>query len=422
MYKIKYPSYILRPSTTDQIVKIIEIAGKYHIPFISRAGASSGTGAAIPIDGGIILDLTNMQKILNIDPDFHQITVQPGIIWDRLNFLLNKRGLMTGIHPSSSPSATVGGFISTGGYAGIGAPKYGPIGHQIQKLKIVFPSGVISDIYPPLTSLFVGAEGTLGVITEITLQVYPQSQVIYPLAFGFADIDTAIVPLETIAQKGIKPYHGLLFDRTFLDISKSLGMDVPKNEIILLCTFEGTQLAVQAELDKIRSIIPVKNELSKEFAEKEWERRFKAELFVKRAGPSLILLEIGIPLSMAPQLYTDFQTMAHSERIEIGFCGILGHNATLLCMPFMLTDERNGLDYLKVLSFSRKLLSKALKRGGLLYGIGLWGSSYLPFIYDQEKLKLFKEIKQVFDKQNLCNPGKIVEDRTPEQLRPQKPQ
>jgi glycolate oxidase len=125
---------------------------------------------------------------------------------------------------------------------------------------------------------------------------------------------------------------------------------------------------------------------------------------------------------MAPQLYTDFQTMAHSERIEIGFCGILGHNATLLCMPFMLTDERNGLDYLKVLSFSRKLLSKALKRGGLLYGIGLWGSSYLPFIYDQEKLKLFKEIKQVFDKQNLCNPGKIVEDRTPEQLRPQKPQ
>ncbi|HUY00757.1 MAG TPA: FAD-linked oxidase C-terminal domain-containing protein, partial [Candidatus Deferrimicrobium sp.] len=149
--------------------------------------------------------------------------------------------------------------------------------------------------------------------------------------------------------------------------------------------------------------------------------RFKTELFIKRAGPSLILLEIGIPLGNVAQLYENFQEIGNNEGIEIGFCCILGHHTSMLCMPFLLTDERKGMDYLKILTFSRKLLSNAIKSGGILYGIGLWGSSYLPYIYNQEKLNIFKDIKHLLDEKNLCNPGKIIDDRTPEQMRPLKP-
>ncbi|NVM53107.1 MAG: FAD-binding oxidoreductase [Candidatus Helarchaeota archaeon] len=421
IYKIQFPKYIIRPSTSEEISKIIKIAVKYKIPFTVRAGASSGNGGVIPIDGGLILDLTQMQEILNIDPRSYQVTVQPGITWAKLNFELNKIGCITGIYPSSSPSATVGGFISTGGYAGIGAPKYGPIGQQVQKLQVVLPSGEVSNIYPPLSSLFIGAEGTLGVITEITLAIYPKSQIVYPLAFGFNDIDSAVSLLQTIIKLGLKPYHVMLFDKYFFDISKALGLKVPKNEIVVFLTLEGTELAVQADAEKIRSSFSETNELPKEIADNEWDRRFKAELYIKRAGPSLILLEIGTPLINVPQIYKTFQEMGVREKTELGFCGILGHGSTMLCMPFILTDERKGMDYLKVLSFSRKLVSKAIRFGGYPYGIGLWGSSYLPYIYEQEKLKIISNIKHLFDRNNLCNPGKITEDRTPEQMRPPKP-
>lgn len=421
MYKIKSPNYILRPTSTEQISETVKIAGQFNIPFTARAGGSSGTGAIIPIDDGLILDMTKMQAILNIDQNFHQVTVQPGITWQKLSFQLNKLGLMVGIHPSSSPSATVGGFISTGGYAGIGAPKYGPISNQIQKLKIVLPSGDIKEITPPLTSLFVGAEGTLGIITEITLRIYPKSQVISPLAFGFNDLSSAIGTLEVILKTGINPFHAMLFDKKFFEVSKTLGLEVPSNEIVLLLTLEGTELTTQVELEMIHSLMPEIDQLDEEIAIKEWEHRFKAELFIKRAGPSLILLELGVPLRLVAQLYEGFQSMGNSEQIELGFCGILGHGNTILCMPFILTDEQKPMDYLKILSFSRKLISAAIKLGGVPYGIGLWGTSYLPFIHSQDKLKIFSTIKQILDKRNLCNPGKLVEDRTPEQMRPPKP-
>jgi hypothetical protein len=93
----------------------------------------------------------------------------------------------------------------------------------------------------------------------------------------------------------------------------------------------------------------------------------------------------------------------------------------MLCMPFILTDERDGIEYLKALSFSRKLISNAIGFGGAIYGIGLWGTSYLQFLYDTEKLKLFNDIKKVLDSRNLCNPGKITNDRTPERMKPPTP-
>lgn len=420
-YKIQNPKYVLRPASTEQIAEITKIARSQKLPFTARAGASSGTGAVIPVDDGLVIDLTRMQSILDIDLTSLQVTVQPGITWQKLSFRLKKLGFMVGIHPSSSPSATVGGFISTGGYAGIGAPKYGPISKQIQKLKVVLPSGIIQKIIPPLTSLFVGAEGTLGIITEITLQIYPRSQLISPLAFGFNDLESVIGALEVLIRSGITPYHVMLFDRKFFDISKSLGLVGPSNEIVLLLTIEGSELVAQSALEIINRIFPVKGQLEKRFALEEWERRFKAELFIKRAGPSLILLELGVPLRLVPQLYNNFQQLGKSEGIELGFCGILGHGNTMLCMPFILTDEQRPMEYFKVLLFSRKLTSAAIKLGGAPYGIGLWGSSYLPFIHSQDKLKLFSAIKQVFDERNLCNPGKITEDRTPEQMRPPKP-
>jgi glycolate oxidase len=417
LYQIKSPQYIIRPSTSEEISEIIKIATKYKIPFTSRAGASSGSGASIPVDGGIVFDLTKMDRVLEIDIDFHQVKVQPGITWSKLSLELVKYGYMTGIQPSSSPSATVGGFISNGGYAGIGAPKYGSIAVQIQKIKLILPNGQITEISSPLSSLFIGAEGTLGIISEINLRIYPQSQRIYPIALCFEDFESAITGLELTLQNGVRPYHSVIFDKYSLELLSTFTHEVPKRGYIVLLTLEGSETEVQHDLEKIRAIFSKENEFSEEFAQVEWENRFKSELIIKRAGPSLILLEIGATIKDTTQIYKTLQELAVKENLNIGFFGILGHGASILCMPFILTDERDGLDYLKQLLLSRTLLSHAIKMGGEPYGIGLWNTSFLTSLHTNEKMEIFRKIKLVLDEHNLSNPGKIVDDRTPKRMR-----
>ncbi|MHA1325668.1 MAG: FAD-binding oxidoreductase, partial [Candidatus Helarchaeota archaeon] len=261
IYKIQFPQFIIRPTTSEQISQIIKIANTHNIPFTPRAGASSGSGAVIPIDGGILLDLTQMQKIIEFNSDAQTITVQPGITWRKLMFELSKFHLIPGIHPSSSPAATVGGFISTGGYAGIGAPKFGHIGKQVQHLKVVLPSGIIKEVYPPFCSLFIGAEGTLGIITEVTLRTYPKWDAIVPLAFGFNSMQSAISSLQKLLKAKIHPYYVTIFDRYFLDVSKTLGREVPKNEILMFMTLIGSQTVVQYETQVVQALFSDSTEL-----------------------------------------------------------------------------------------------------------------------------------------------------------------
>lgn len=416
-YKIKKPCCILRPANTEQVAEIVKFAVENKIPFTSRAGASSGMGGVVPIDGGIILDLTRMQEIIAVDAETMHLTVQPGMTWRKLIYELDKMDLIPKIYPSSAPSATVGGFIATGGYAGIGAPKYGAIGQQIQSLRVVLPSGKVSEVVFPFTSLFVGSEGTLGVVTEITMKVCRKGQVIHPLTFGFETMVSAVSAISEIAKSGIQVYHLIVFDRYFLDVSRGLGENMPPNEVLLLLVLEGSKSAVEGEVATVRTILKGANEISAGLAWEEWDRRFKAELFVKRAGPSLILVEIGAALTDVPQIYRTLRETGDALKIEQGFCAILGQGLSMLCMPFVLTDERRGMDYLKILAMSRRLISKALERGGVPYGIGLWNTAYLNSIYDEQTVTYLSRVKSIFDPNNLCNPGKMVEDRTPEQMR-----
>ncbi|MFX1352083.1 MAG: FAD-binding oxidoreductase [Promethearchaeota archaeon] len=416
-YRLKPPSYVVRPNSTKQVSEIVKLANNRKIPVTPRGGASSGLGGCIPVEGGIVLDLTSLDRVIDINQNEMILEVQSGVVWKTLIHKSKKLGLKPGIYPSSAPSATVGGFISTGGSAGVGAPKYGPIFDQVIELKVILPSGDIVKLSPPLSNLFVGAEGTLGVVTEAVLKAYPIPKALSVAAYAFNEISSACDSIVKIYHGGLTPYYLFVVDKYLLDITRSLGIEMPQCGMRVVVALEGNELEIEKHEKALDKAFSIKGEkLESEIAQEEWERRYNAELFVKRAGPTLILLELNLPVRSLSKAVAGIREMER-RGLKTGVFGILGHGGSMLLMPVLLTDERSGSEYLRLLLSVRDIVRSSLQFGGTIYGVGLHNSMYMDLIHDSKVLDLMRSIKKKLDPNGIMNIGKMTECRVPPVLR-----
>ncbi|MEE8632375.1 MAG: FAD-binding oxidoreductase, partial [Candidatus Bathyarchaeia archaeon] len=240
LYGFREPDYIITPSSTEQIGSIMQLANRRNVPITVRGGASTGYGGSVPVNGGIVLDLTGMKQIQEIDEEKRTIIVQSGITWKELIDILAKKGFQPGIYPSSAYTATVGGLVSTGGSAGLGAPKYGSIEMQILNLEVVLPSGKTintasegipnTDIGANSHSIFVGAEGIFGIVTEVTLRIYQKGDDFEALAVAFKDFEDGWKAMDKLLKEGVTPHTLHLMDRQFLDNLRTVEEKTPKEE------------------------------------------------------------------------------------------------------------------------------------------------------------------------------------------------
>ena len=410
-YGMKPPAVVVRPKNADHISAILKFANKERVPVTSRGGASSAMGGCLPMDGGIVLDMTSMDLILSIDEDGMRVTAQSGVTFDKLLQEMKKKNLKPGTYPSSAPSATVGGYISNGGSAGIGAPKYGSISSQIIQLEVVLPDGEILSVNNPLSYLFVGAEGTLGVITKAVLRAYPVPESSAALAYGFNDVTSACGGLRNLSRHGIKPYFLTLMDRRLLEITSRLGIEVPIHEIVISLNLEGKKEIVATQERVVDKIFSNGRKLETAFAEEEWERRYKAELFVKRAGPTIMLVEANVPINRLEETIDQVRNVSKKLGLNACFYGIMTYGRSMLTMPIVLTDERNQEGYFDTMLSALKLTSVIISMGGVIYGVGLHNSIFMELVHDKKRLETMKLLKKTFDPYGIMNPGKLTECR-----------
>ena len=409
IFATKAPSIVVRPKDANQISAILEYANKERIPVTPRGGGCSGMGGCLPINGGIVLDMTSLNSIVSIDEDDMTITTQVGITFQKLLEKAYKKNLKIGTYPTSAPSATVGGYISNGGHAGIGSPKYGSIGSQIQQLEVVLPTGEKEVIRGPYSDIFVGAEGTLGVITEVVLRAYQIPEAFSVISYGFDDVATAFKGLEKMLRSGVKPNSLTFMDRSFLEVTSKLGLNVPQTEMVFIITLEGKKQLVAEEEAKLSQIFSDGKLLDPSFALDEWERRYKIELFIKRAGPTIILIEVSIPIVKLGESITYLKNLSRKLDLNITFYGIMGDKGSMLTLPLILTDERLEENFFDVLIKSLKMMGVVINMGGKIYTVGLYGSMFLKYIHDERKLGLMKNLKKELDPNGIMNPGKFTE-------------
>jgi glycolate oxidase len=419
-FKMK-PDFIVKPLSAEQISKIIKLAIKQEIPIIPRGGASWGLGGAVPIDGGIVLDMNGMDKILEIDSKNLIVKVETGVTWKELYDELDRKNLFLGAYPSSAPSATIGGWINTGG-VGIGSYKYGSARDMIRNMEVVLPTGeVINTGFDKvlsnsagydLNSLFIGAEGTLGVITKVTLKVTSKPKEIRPLTYTFAKLTEIAPVVQRIVRENITPLHLSFFGKEHFDLLSKLKLSQPPKGAVLNIVLEGASEILNYEEALLDKIITKKGgkKADKKLAKHEWAERYY-EMRTKRLGPSAILAEGFVPISEMGAMVEDTYALFSKLKLRGAITGMISDRNTAVFMPYYLSDERKFFKSVSSLSFVKKLGDLAFKHGGRPAGLGLFYAVNLKKLHGPG-MDLIYDIKDTLDPHEIMNPGKLIEGRT----------
>ena len=409
------PDIIVKPRDALDVSKIIKFAVKNNIPVTLIGGTTLALGESTRASGGIFLDMGDMQKILEINKENLYVTVEPGVNWMKLYDILLNEDLLVGTYPNNAPGVSVGDWVNTGG-VGIGSYKYGGIGQQIRSLEVVLPDGNIiktgfknvvhnSSGYN-LSDLFVGSEGTLGIVTKLTLKLFPTPEEIRPSTYVFPNLEEAGKAILSLTRANINPYHIAFLDGTHFDILRDLGKDVPDVGALVNIIFSGNSRIIDIE-DKKTEEIMIKyggEKQTEEFANHEWTERF-FESRARRLGSGLIVAEGFCPLSRFIDMTKGSQGALKMLKMKGGIFGYIADPNTALVITYAISNEQNIMKNMTSMALEKKITDEILKVGGRPGEFGLIFRGNIKKIHGG-KAFLMDDIKSALDPYKILNPRK----------------
>jgi len=412
------PEAVVQPTTVEDVVDLVALARKHRVPLVPRGAATSGYGGAVPARGGIVVDFSWMKRILAADAEAGTVTVEPGVLWARLEQQLMERGQMLRLYPTSAPGSTVAGWVAEGG-AGIGSYEYRFIGDNVKSVKIVTLDGEVKTLQGAELDLVNRAEGTTGFIVEVTLLTRPlENQSL--LSVAFARLEDLAEALASVKAAGLPLWHVSVstaeFVRTHQEAlaagqnghggeghgSTPRTVELPKGRHLVTFVYPASR-AARIDEPLTRIVTAHGGEIQPEaVARHEWEERFYP-MRMKRLGPSLVPSEGILPVASLPKVVAEASERLRGISIEGHLVG--PDEVTLLC--FLLEDERTG-SYMIGFSKSLTMLDIIQKQGGRPYSVGLYFADQAEATLGKEKVAQLSAYKKRHDPNNLLNPGKIL--------------
>jgi len=412
------PDEVARPAYTQDVVQLIMRAAATGRPLVPRGAGTWGLGGSVPVKGGTVVDMTAMNNIVSIDNRNFTVTVQPGITWKALADTLDANGLFLPCYPSSAPSATIGGWISTGG-TGIGAFKYGTASDLVRDMEVVLPSGEVIHTGdrivpqngggPNLNGLFIGSEGILGIVTEVTMAILPKPEEFRSVSYSFDELSKFVPAVKKLVRSGATPMHIMFGDRLHYEFLRAIGKHAPDVGCLITMALTGTKASVDVEeklIDEVMASEGGKKE-PKELAEHEWAER-SYEFRVREIGAGAIPGEILVPIEKFDDVLKDMRDLVAKLKLVAPTIGTVADNATVMLMPYYLTDEHKLVRSVSAMGFGKKLGDIAFKHGGRPVGLGIFFAANLDKYRGKEGAKFIRSIKQMIDPKGIMNPGKLV--------------
>jgi Fe-S oxidoreductase/FAD/FMN-containing dehydrogenase len=413
------PAGVVQPLTEEQVIQLAALARTHSVPLVPRGKSTSGYGGVMPIQGGLVIDFAWMNEILAIDAEAQTVTVQPGMVWEKLDKELNKHGLALRVYPSSAPSSTVGGWLAQGG-VGFGAYEYGAFRENVVACRVVLPSGEVREFSGDDLDLVSDAEGITGLITEVTIRVRPHE----PEALWGACFDTAADlarALKEIREHNLPLWSVSFINPTMADIRNNLPPHMehghaveehrpmtPVGYVVVFVAPESRRAAVEAELPGIvHSAGGQPADL--EVVEHEWENRFNL-MHGKRLGPSTAPSEVVVPLDRLDSALAGIE-----ERVELPMLmeGMVTTHPTgggaddVTLLGFILHDERK-LTFNFAFALALTVLKVAKENGGRAYATGLYFANEAEHVLGSERVRRLREFKAQVDPKGLFNPNKVL--------------
>ncbi len=420
------PSCGVWPQTVEHVSEILKLANKEEMPVIPRGGATGLTGMAIPLKGGIVLDLNHMNRIKKISIEDRLVVVEPGVVYDDLARAIAPYGFFFPPDPASSQVCTLGGNVATNA-GGVRGAKYGTTRDYVLGLQVVLPDGRIMKTGSQciksvsgydLTKLFVGSEGTLGVVTEITLKINPMTTASTTALGTFDDVEDAGRAVSQVMHSGILPaVLEILGKEAIMAINQNTDLNLPEVDAILLSETDGyTQEETDYQMSKVLEVFKannakeIKQAQSKDEAAGLWAARKSAYAVLARLKTHQVLEDVTVPMSRLAEALKGIQEISKKHNIMIA---TYGHAGDGNLHPQFVYDGYDQDQVKAKRAASDDLFRMAIELGGTLtgeHGIGMQKARYMCWEHDDVAMDVMRSIKRMVDPKNILNPGKMALD------------
>ncbi|MDI3328925.1 MAG: FAD-linked oxidase C-terminal domain-containing protein [Alicyclobacillaceae bacterium] len=415
------PDVVVYPLDKEEVSRVLRFADSNRIPVVPFGAGSSLEGHVIPVRGGISLDLTRMNRILEIRPEDFVARVQPGVTRHQLNQALSSYGLFFPVDPGAD--ATIGGMAATNA-SGTNAVRYGAMRDQVLGLEVVLADGTIlrtgglsvkSSAGYNLTGLFVGSEGTLGVFTEIIVRVYGIPESTVAARAVFPDIESAGRAAVALIGSGMTVGRVELVDGgTIRAVNRFKGTDYTESPTLFL-EFSGSRTAVEQDVELAGDIVRSEGceafvfERDSEARAKLWEARHHAALALMAMAPGkkLMTTDVCVPISELPEALRAARQIIEAHGLD-GF--ILGHVGDGNYHAGFALDPDDPRDIERAEKVNAEIVRYALQRGGTCTGEHGVGLGKIKFLEEEHgrSVSLMRAIKRTLDPNGVLNPGKVL--------------
>ncbi|MFB3896844.1 MAG: FAD-binding oxidoreductase [bacterium] len=417
------PEAIIRPGNTAEVAAIVKLANQNKIPIIPRGSGTNLSGGSIAVQGGIVMVMNRMNRIIDIDKENLTATVEPGVITTELHNAVEKLGLFYPPDPGSMKVSSIGGNVAENA----GGPrcfKYGVTKDYILGLELVLPTGeiiktggyTVKDVAGyNLTQLFIGSEGTLGIVTKIIVKLIPFPHARKTLLVYFKRLVDAAQAVSKIVEAKVIPVTLEMLDRLTIkcveDYAKiGLPLDI---DALLWIEVDGVPAAIEEDAKSVEKVarecnaVEVKVAQSKEEADQLAMARRSALAALARSRPTTILEDATVPRSNLAAMVTEVTKIAEKYQLQIA---TFGHAGDGNLHPTILTDERDTAEMERVHKAVNEIFEAALKLNGTIsgeHGIGIAKAQFLPQQVGSSGIDTMRKIKDALDPNGILNPGKI---------------
>ncbi len=416
---------VVTPESPEAAALVVTLAAARGIPVVTRGSGTGLSGGSVPVDGALVLCLVNLNQIIEVDPANLTILCECGVITKAIDDAALPHGLFYPPDPGSMKISTIGGNVAnnSGGLRGL---KYGVTRDYVMGMEVILPSGEVAWLGSKcvkdvagyaLKDLFIGSEGTLGIITKVLLKLVPRPKSRRTLLASFDSMEAAARTVSDIIEQQIIPCTLEFLDKRTCECVEDyakVGLPTEATAVVLMET-DGHEVVVEEEGQAMAAIAESNGAISVERATDDAHAnrlataRRSAFSALARISPTTILEDVTVPRSRLVEIVSFVQEVADRHRLEIATFGHFGDGNV---HPTILTDETDHAEMERVEEALSEIFDKTIELGGTItgeHGVGLAKKPFLPRQFADASYPLLKQVKRAIDPAGLLNPGKIFD-------------
>jgi glycolate oxidase len=415
------PAAVVLPSSADQVRDVVRLCAREGVPFVPRGHGTGLSGGALPVPGGVVIALSKLNRVLDIDIANQRVTVEPGVTNLEITKQVSPFGYYYAPDPSSQQVCSVGGNVAENS-GGAHCLKYGFTVHHVLAVEAVMPDGRVVHLGdrladtpgPDLLGVVVGSEGTLAVVTKITVRILRKPETVRTVLAAFDTIDAGGGAVSGIISAGIIPAAVEMMDAVAIRAAEAaVHPNFPDSDTILIVELDGPAAEVEALFEVVVSVCRRQGATVIEVAQNDehrariWRGRKAAFAAMGRVSPNYYVQDGVVPRTRLPEVLNRIRQLSQKSGLQIGN---VFHAGDGNLHPLICYDERVPGQAELAADVASEILSYCMDAGGSLtgeHGIGADKACSMPKMFSEEDLALMQRVRRAFDPAGLCNPGKV---------------